>query len=165
MTRIAVISDSHGAALRLKRMPMFCEAEKIDLVLHLGDMIEDARALERSLTIPVCAVRGNCDYYDQGERERRLTVEGKRILMTHGDMHGVKYGYDRLSYYAEENGMDVALFGHTHRAFMAVMGRVLMINPGALKNGSLCLLEVDEKDIVPHMMDLDIWYRDRSENV
>ena len=66
-------------------------------------------------------------------------------------------GYDRLSYYAEENMADCTLFGHTHVPFAGYVGGALLVNPGALKNGSMCLLEVDEKDIVPRIMDIDQW--------
>lgn len=157
MTRIAVVSDSHGGKLHLKRLVEFCRAEKIDRVFHLGDLVDDAKFLARELDIPVDFVAGNCDCFADCAREARVTVEGKRLLLTHGDRYGVKYSYDRLSYYAEENRMDAALFGHTHRSFSGYVGSALLINPGALKSGSLCLLEVTPRDMVPRIMDIDEW--------
>lgn len=157
MTRVAVASDSHGGKLHLERFAEFCRAEAIDQVFHLGDIVEDARWLERNLSIPVTAVAGNCDYLSHSAREARVTLEGRRILLVHGDRYGVKYGYDQLSYYAEENMMDAALFGHTHRSFAGYVGKVLLVNPGALKSGSICVLEVTQRDIVPHIMDIDEW--------
>lgn len=157
MTRILVISDSHGGRYHLEKLPEFCCAEKIERVFHLGDIVEDARWLEKQLSIPVSFVAGNCDWSAHCDRELRLNIEGKRLLLVHGDRFGVKYGYDRLSYYAEENMMDVALFGHTHRSFAAYVGRALLINPGALKNGSLCVLDISGKDIVPRILDIDQW--------
>ena len=163
MTRIAVVSDSHGGKLHLARFVEFCRSERVEQVFHLGDIVEDARWLERQLDVPLTYVAGNCDYGAHCAREARVTVEGKRFLLVHGDRYGVKYSYDRLSYYAEENAMDAAFFGHTHRSFAGYVGRALLVNPGALKSGSLCLLEATARDIVPRILDIDEWKPSEAE--
>ena len=155
MTRIAVISDSHNAEMHLEWFAQACERDMPDMIVHLGDVLSDVRWLEKRLNTTITSVAGNCDFYSRHVREARLTIEGKRILFTHGDVHGVKYTFDRLSYYAEENHMDAVLFGHTHRCFAGYVGGVLMINPGALKMGSYCMLTIDKGDIYPRMIDLD----------
>lgn len=155
--RIAVVSDSHGGSYHLQRFVEFCKAEKIDQVIHLGDVCDDAKYLRQNLEIPVAMVAGNCDFYSREPRELTLTLGGKRFLLVHGDRYGVKLGYDRLSYYAEEQRVHCALFGHTHQAFAGFVGNALLINPGALKNGSMCVLDVSDKDIEPHIMDIDKW--------
>jgi len=155
MMRIAVVSDSHGGKLHLDRFVQFCRKEKFDQIIHLGDVVDDAMYLRRNLEIPVALVAGNCDFYSREMRELCLNFEGKRFLLVHGDKQGVKYGYDRLSYYAEEKMVDCALFGHTHQAFAGYVGNALLVNPGALKNGSMCILEVTEKDIIPRILDID----------
>ena len=155
MTRIGVVSDSHGGMLHLERFAEICRAEHFDQVFHLGDVLDDARWLEKNLEIPVTSVAGNCDFYAHHPREARVTVEGKRLLLLHGDRYRVKLGYDMLSYYAEENAVDAALFGHTHQPFAGYVGRALLINPGALKNGHYCILEVSAGDIVPRILNMD----------
>lgn len=157
MMKIAVVSDSHGGSYHLQRFVEYCKAEKIDHVFHLGDIVDDAMYLRRNLDVPVALVAGNCDFYSREAREVSFTLCGKRFLLVHGDRYGVKYGYDRLSYYAEENMADCTLFGHTHRAFAGMVGNAFLVNPGALKSGSMCILEVDERDIVPRIMDIDQW--------
>jgi len=157
VTRVAVVSDSHGGNFHLEKFVEFCRAEKIDHVCHLGDVVDDARYLREHLDIPVAFVAGNCDFYSREPREVCFSIEGRRFLLVHGDRHGVKMGYERLSYYAEEKMADCTLFGHTHQPFAACVGNALLINPGALKSGRLCVLEVSNKDIVPHMMDIDEW--------
>ena len=155
--RIAVVSDSHGGAYHLQRFVEYCRAEKIDQVFHLGDVVEDAVFLRRNLDIPVALVAGNCDFYSRENRELILNLAGRRFLLLHGDRCGVKLGYERLSYYAEEKRADCTLFGHTHQPFAAYVGNALLVNPGALKNGSMCVLDVTEGDILPHIMDIDKW--------
>ncbi len=160
MTRIAVISDSHGGKLHLERFVRLCRREKFDQVFHLGDVVEDALWLRRELdsqNLPVALVAGNCDFYSREARELILTVGGKRFLLVHGDKYGVKYGYDRLSYYAEEQMADCACFGHTHQPFAGFVGRALLVNPGALKNGSMCILEISGGDILPRLIDIDTY--------
>ena len=156
--RIAVISDSHGGKLHLERFVELCRKEKFDQVFHLGDVVDDALWLRKQLdsaNIPVALVAGNCDFYSRENRELLLTLGGKRFLLVHGDKYGVKYGYDRLSYYAEEKNADCTLFGHTHTAFAGYVGNALLVNPGALKNGSMCILEINGRDIVPGIIDID----------
>lgn len=155
MTRIGVVSDSHGGRIHLERFVEICLTEGFDQVFHLGDVLEDARWLEKNLDVPVTSVAGNCDFYAHHPREARVTVEGKRLLLLHGDRYRVKLGYDMLSYYAEENAVDAALFGHTHQPFAGYVGRALLINPGALKNGHYCILEVSAGDIVPRILNMD----------
>ena len=157
MIRIAVVSDSHGGRYHLERFVQYCRTEKIDQVCHLGDIVDDAKYLRESLDIPVALVAGNCDFYSREAREVCFSLGGKRFLLVHGDRYGVKMGYDRLSYYAEEQMADCALFGHTHQAFAAYVGNALLVNPGALKNGNMCVLEVSEKGIDVRMMDIDQW--------
>jgi len=155
MKRIAVISDSHGGKYHLERFAELCRKEKFDQVVHLGDVVEDALFLRKELDIPVALVAGNCDFYSREFREVQLTFEGKRFLLVHGDKQGVKYGLERLSYYAEEQKADCALFGHTHQAFAGYVGNALLVNPGALKNGSMCVLEVSRGDIIPRIVNMD----------
>lgn len=155
MTRIAVISDSHGGRLHLERFVEICKKEGFDQVFHLGDVVDDALWLRGQLDIPVALVAGNCDFYSREAREVFLTIDGRRFLLVHGDKYGVKYGCDRLSYYGEERMADCVCFGHTHQPFAGYVGKALLVNPGALKNGSMCILEVDKGDITPRIIDID----------
>ena len=160
MKRIAVASDSHGGKLHLERFVEYCQAEGIDGVFHLGDFADDARWLEKRVNV-ISWVAGNCDF--RGQREAIVTIENQRILLVHGDKRDVKCGYDNLSYYAEEKLVNVALFGHTHRSFTGYRGKVLLVNPGALRDGSFCVLEVTPEQVVPRILDVDEWYAARRE--
>jgi len=155
MKRIAVISDSHGGKFHLDKFCGLCGREKYDMIFHLGDVTEDAAYIRSRVDIPVLGVAGNCDFRSHEAREASITVEGKRFLLLHGDKYGVKYGYERLSYHAEEEMADCTLFGHTHNPFTGFVGNALLVNPGALKNGSMCILEVSGKDILPKIIDID----------
>lgn len=155
MIRLGVVSDSHGHGLWLERFLELCKKQRYDAVFHLGDYHSDARWLERRLDAPLIAVAGNCDMRSGQARMARAAFGGHRLLAVHGHMQDVKYGYDRLSYYAEEQGADIALFGHTHEPFTGWVGCVLLVNPGALMDGRYAELELDGERVVPHLLRFD----------
>ena len=78
-------------------------------------------------------LNGNCDFTGLGENELVLQIEDVKIFACHGDKYGVKSGYDRIAYKAEQEGCAVALFGHTHSAVERIVGGVTLFNPGTLK--------------------------------
>ena len=85
---ILVLSDSHG---KVDHMVRAVEQFHPRQVLHLGDCVRDAQALERQFPqLPVTMVPGNCDWGQTGEPERLLEIEGVRILMLHGHTRHVK---------------------------------------------------------------------------
>ena len=149
MIKLGIVSDSHGRESQLELFADVCKREKYEAVFHLGDIRDDAKWLERNLSVPVISVAGNCDPFSHHQREVIPEFEGHRILAVHGDGQGVKYGYDRLSYYAEDKHAEIALFGHTHVQFSGVVGNVILLNPGALRNGHYAELILDGKDIIP----------------
>ena len=154
MVKLGIISDSHGSTFWTERFLDVARREKFDAVFHLGDGESEARWLERRLDVPVTFVAGNCDLFSRTAREAWANYEGHRLIATHGHLHDVKYGLDRLSYYAEEHGADIALYGHTHEAQANYVGPVLMINPGALMRGHFCELTLDGRHIIPKLMEL-----------
>ncbi|MBQ8109648.1 MAG: metallophosphoesterase [Clostridia bacterium] len=154
MTRLGIVSDSHDRESWLACWLERCKREKYDAVFHLGDYHSDARWLERRLEMPVIAVAGNCDMFSQQPRMALWSCGRHRLLAVHGHLQDVKYGYDRLSYFAEEQGANIALFGHTHRPCVEMSGSVLLINPGALMDGCYAELVLDGDRAVPYLKSL-----------
>jgi putative phosphoesterase len=113
-----------------------------EVVFFLGDGTSDAETLFLSdRTRQWICVRGNCDFRSYvGTREiealERITLMGKRIVLTHGDLYGAKYGSDGLLRLAEKERADIVLFGHTHAPFEKYFdtnqGGVYLFNPGSI---------------------------------
>jgi len=143
MKRIFVLSDSHDAIGMLELCAQYIEENNFDRIIHLGDFRKDAEWLEERLGRKLEAVPGNCDFFSHDIREIIIRVEKVNIFLCHGDKYGVKIGYDRLSYHADELGCRLALFGHTHQAFSADIGGVMLVNPGTLLNGRAAVIEID----------------------
>lgn len=154
--KIIVASDSHYERAMLMNLAQEIKRRgDIGAVIHLGDMEADAEWLRRNLTIPVYSVPGNCDMRFDAPSELVVTLGGVRLMLCHGHRQRVKYTLDPLVYRALELGVPLALFGHTHARCLKNEGGVLLLNPGALKDGRYALLEVGSGDIsLPQMLEL-----------
>ena len=106
MIRLALVSDSHGAAGFLEQaVPRLRDCQAL---CHMGDTARDGVRLAERLGILCHAVAGNCDVFPTAPRELTLTVEGFRILLIHGDRYGVKC-LTRLSFRARAAEADIVL--------------------------------------------------------
>ena len=149
--KILVMSDSHSG-LRFMR---FCiDKLKPQHVVHLGDLFEDAQAISEEYPhIRFHMVPGNCDSYMVRNREPAVlcyAIDGVRMMMTHGHLHGVKSDLSRLIYEAKQSQAQAVLFGHTH-AKLCFQGEdgLWVINPGSCRSdtGSVALLETADGKI------------------
>lgn len=116
--KILVFSDSHGSTLFMRKaLNMHRDAE---VVFFLGDGLEDVDTLSYLFpNVAWIAVSGNNDYVPsfRGTLVKSLdsiTLEGHKIILTHGNHHYVKNGTAALKRLAKEQGADIVLFGHTH---------------------------------------------------
>ena len=111
-----------------------CESIKAlnpDMILHLGDVTDDADLMEALLDREVRRVPGNCDVADREPGTLFIKVEGLLILATHGHHHRVKTTLHDLARDAKKHGAKVALFGHTHVALEDEVDGVMVLNPGS----------------------------------
>ena len=133
--KIVVFSDSHGDFGALSRV---LDAKPgVEMFLHCGDGADEASDLQNLHPEKIVRfVRGNCDWTAGVKLEELMTVAGKRILVTHGHVHGVKQGLDKLVSHASELGADIACFGHTHLPLHTKVGDLHLVNPGSVGNPS-----------------------------
>jgi putative phosphoesterase len=128
--RYLVVSDSHGNNRNLSEV---VKREKdIKGMFHLGDLQCSRDVIEMIAGCPVYAVAGNNDYSYDLQDKLVFNIEGVRIAMAHGHQFHASFSTNRLEYWAEENGAQVVLFGHTHRPYLDQSGRVTIHNPGSI---------------------------------
>lgn len=151
MHKIAVISDSHGGKVRLEMFARIARQENFDAIIHCGDGVSDAKWLAKELGTEVKYVAGNCDFFGKDVRELVFSCGGVHMLAVHGDLYSVKWDLSPLSYYAEEKCAQLVLFGHTHQPFAGYAGGVMMVNPGALKDGRYAELQIENGQVVPFL--------------
>lgn len=109
---IVVVSDIY-------RMNKFINLVKevikdVDILIYLGDNIEDVEIFERNFNGKVYVVVGNCDYLLKYFKEGIIEVCGKKIFYIYGDLYGVKSLINNIYYKGRELGVDVVLFGYIY---------------------------------------------------
>ena len=149
--RILIISDTHRYHEPLEGI--LKNDGPFDLMIHCGDLEGEEDQIER-LTGPTCAcvmVPGNNDFFCTLPRERVLKIAGLNIWITHGHNYYVSMDPSILKSEAYDRGMDIVMFGHTHKPLIDLSGPVIAVNPGSLtyprQNGrrpSYIVMEVEE---------------------
>lgn len=130
--RILVVSDSHNMVLN-SQLETIATYGSFDMLVHCGDKYKDADKFASKLNIKkVYRVPGNCDIAPN-DLPLILTeiIEDKKIIITHGHLHGVKSGIDNIKDYAKEANADIVLYGHTHCAHNEIIDDILFFNPGS----------------------------------
>ena len=134
--KLLIFSDSHGS---LSLMEEAVRREKPDRIVHLGDYFRDGEALhERFPEIPLTQVAGNCDRFTSFLGLPETGMEnwcGVKFFLTHGHLQNVKRTLLPLALTAQEQGVNVVLFGHTHSPLCQVDEGVLLFNPGSCGSG------------------------------
>lgn len=145
--KILVLSDSHGKKLIVQRI---CDMHKdADYIIHAGDGVSDTSFI-KGMKAKIVRVSGNCDFSAIGiEDEERITVDGLKIFVCHGDMQGVKSSLVGLQRVAKVSHTDIVVFGHTHTPteehILREDGTYLhLFNPGAVKLGSFGLIQIKD---------------------
>ena len=135
MIRAAVFSDTHG-----NNEPMLAVAREAgaDVLFHLGDHDRDAVLLREAFPdTPVYSVCGNCDCVPLAPARLTVPLGTVKVFLTHGHLYHVSpWQADSLVYAAQEQGAQLALFGHTHRAVYEQLGGVTLVNPGTAGRGA-----------------------------
>ncbi|MCY6957039.1 metallophosphoesterase [Clostridium brassicae] len=127
--RIGVVSDTHRDKTIL---PMVVKSlEDVDLIIHLGDNVQDVEEIKKIYKKNIINVKGNCDFGNKCPEEIFKEIEGVKFFITHGHKYDVKYNILNLKYRAEELGADVALFGHTHLSGIEYENGIWFVNPGS----------------------------------
>jgi len=125
--RLGIISDTHG----LLRPSVFELFEKVDRILHAGDIGPPALLAELEAIAPVSAVAGNTDGFDIRNlvpEVLELELEGTKFLLIHGHQFGTPTPENLTEAYPDA---EVIIFGHTHKPLLTVVDQVVTVmNPG-----------------------------------
>ena len=141
--KIGVLTDTHAMSFAEIPGKMKEALSKVDLIVHTGDFVSiDILNGLRNLK-EVKAVHGNMDFLDVRSMLRAkeiFTVQGKRFGITHGS--GGPEGIEQRIKGMFE-GVDVILYGHSHRRRNEMIDGSLFFTPGPRHN-SYGLIAVDD---------------------
>ena len=133
VVRVLVVSDTHLSAATLERMPaeVWDLADRADVVLHAGDVVDVAVLEALRERAPVRAVLGNNDHGLQRVLPEVLELDlaGVAVGMIHDS--GARAGRGaRMQRRFPDAG--VVVFGHSHDPVVEqVTGGPLLVNPGS----------------------------------
>lgn len=131
--KAAVFADTHTNTALMVEAVRRCRP---DLVIHLGDHDRDADILRTEFPgLPLYTVQGNCDIASAAPLRDIVPLGPVKALITHGHQYNVKWSLDSLVYAAQEAGVQIVMFGHTHEAYNGEIGGVKVLNPGTAGQG------------------------------
>ena len=138
MKKLVILSDTHG----LLREQVLAELDAADVILHGGDINTPAIAEALASYGETHIVRGNNDkeWAAHLPKSLRFTIEGVRFFLVHNKKDVPK----------DLDGVDVIIYGHSHKYAIDVIGGVLWLNPGSCGRRrfdleiTLCRMTVDE---------------------
>lgn len=154
--RILVMSDSHGDYTKVKRAVM--TQSDAQVIIHCGDGEQQVDKLRWDFPDrAVYAVRGNCDWNSNLPLEEIITLEGKKIMYTHGHIYRVKFGYNEIKQAARDKGADIVLFGHTHIPLNEYENGLYVINPGSINGygATYGVIDITPQGIMTNIVEMD----------
>lgn len=148
--RILIISDTHRKNDNF--FTVIQNAGKLDMVIHLGDVEGSEYTIEQAAGCPVEMVAGNNDFFTSLPSEKTLQIGKYRVMITHGHRYYIGMGNEMLKEEAVAHGMDIVMYGHTHKPVVDISDDIIAINPGSLsyprqdnRRPSYIIMETDEQ--------------------
>lgn len=147
--KILIVSDTHRRDGNLTGVLDMVGTP--DMLIHCGD-VEGSEDFIRSIAgCPVHMVAGNNDFFTDLKKEEEFYIGDYKVWLTHGHNYYVSMGTEFIREEAKSRGVDIVMFGHTHRPYLE-QGKVTVLNPGSLsyprqegRRPSYILMELDAK--------------------
>ena len=117
--KLAILSDTHG----LLRPEVVEHLKTADAILHGGDINKQAIVDELRQYAPLYIVRGNNDWgwAEDIPHDLTVTLDGVTFCMVH----------NRKELPLTLDGVDVVVFGHSHKYVEEEKEGILWLNPGS----------------------------------
>lgn len=149
--KVLIVSDTHRQNHNL--MKVLEKVGKIDLLIHLGDAEGSEEYIALNANCPVEMIAGNNDFFSNLDREKEIQIGSYKVLLTHGHYYYVSVGIEDIKKEAKGRGMDIVMFGHTHRPVIDIDEGITAINPGSLsyprqegRVPTYIIMEIDDKN-------------------
>ena len=117
--KLAILSDTHG----LLRPEVTELLKTADVILHGGDINKQSIVDQLQQYAPLYVVRGNNDkeWAEHIPHNLTVTLDGVTFYMVH----------NKKEVPADLSGVDVVVFGHSHKYVQEEKDGILWLNPGS----------------------------------
>lgn len=146
--RVLIVSDTHRRNENF--MTALERVSPVDMVIHCGDAEGGEYLISEAAGCPVEIVLGNNDFFSNLPREREFRIGKYKVWLVHGHNYYVSMSNEYLKEEAVCKGVDIVMYGHTHKPVIDQEDYVTAINPGSLtyprqegKRPSFVLMELD----------------------
>ncbi len=150
--KVIIVSDTHKKNDNYFKV---VQMHKPDMVIHCGDVEGGEYAITNAAGCPVHIVLGNNDFFSELPRELELEIASRKVWVTHGHNYYVSVGNERIKQEAIARGMDIVIYGHTHRPVVDIEDDIIAVNPGSLSyprqeghEPTYAIMEIDRFDKV-----------------
>ena len=149
--KLVILSDTHG----LLRPEVLAYLQQADAIIHAGDINTQKIVDQMESFAPLYIVRGNNDkeWAEHLPHDITFTLGGLHFYMVHNKKEAA----------AELSGIDIVVYGHSHKYAQEMRGNTLWLNPGSCgprrfhQEITLSVLETAddgsyqvEKIVIPH---------------
>lgn len=148
--KILIVSDTHRDESNL--IDVIQAEEPIDFLIHCGDVEGAEYEIKEYAGCPTVIVAGNNDYFSNLPREEEFELGNYRIWVTHGHNYYVSMDTGRIKEEAVARGVDIVMFGHTHKPVIEQEDDIIALNPGSLtyprqdgRKPSYIIMDIDKK--------------------
>ena len=122
------------------------------MLIHCGDIEGSEYLIANSAGCPVQMVMGNNDFFSDLPREKEFQIGKYKVWLTHGHTYYVSMGDENIKREARERGVDIVMFGHSHRPIVDIDDGIIAVNPGSLtyprqedRKPSYIVMELNDK--------------------
>ena len=150
--KILIVSDTHRKDENLKQV--IARSGPLDMLIHLGDA-EGSEHMIATWVNEGCdleMILGNNDFFSDLPREITLDIGSYKVWVTHGHNYYVSMGNETIKKEAIDRGVDIVLYGHTHRPVIDIDDDIIAVNPGSLsyprqegRQPSYAIMEIDRR--------------------
>lgn len=148
--KILIVSDTHGKHENLRKI--IWNVSPIDMLIHCGDTEGGEDRIAEMAGCPCEIVAGNNDFFSQLPAECDFMLGRYKVWLLHGHNFYVSMGPEHLIEEARARGVDIVMYGHTHRPSVELTDGLYVVNPGSVsyprqdgRKPSYIIMELDSE--------------------
>lgn len=150
--KVLIVSDTHRHNENF--IKVFNRVTPVDMVIHCGDAEGSEYEICEVAGCPVEIVMGNNDFFSNLPREKEVHIGNYKVWILHGHNYYVSTGNETLKREARGKGVDIVMYGHTHRPLIDIENDLITVNPGSLSyprqeghKPSFIIMDIDRKGV------------------
>lgn len=148
--RVLIVSDTHRQ--NNNYLKVLERVRPIDMVVHCGDAEGSEYLICEGAGCPVEIVAGNNDFFSNLPKESEFEIGNYRVWLTHGHNYYVSMGNETIKKEAVSRGVDIVMYGHSHKPVVDIEKEIIAVNPGSLtyprqegRRPTYVLMEIDRE--------------------